>query len=357
MQERLVWLESLGETASLLAGIPETKVAHLAAQAKALDSAELAEVSQHKRRAMLACLIHRAKVTARDGLAEMLVKTMGKVQGNAKEALEEFHRERRATTEHLVDVLEKILAGVHEHEDDAALGRKVREVLAEGGGSEALLAASISLSAHRGGNYLPLMWKFYKGQRATLFRVVRSLIVRPTTEDRSLAEALVFVLENDRLNRHGELVPGELDLSFASERWRELVEAELDGRPMLARRHLEVCVFSAVAAELGTGDLCVEGSETYADYREQLLSWEECEPVIEQHCEELGLDSTSDGFVEQLKELLSGTAEEVDRSYPENASVVIAEDGEPVLKKGRGEELYAASEDTRGSNSRENARA
>ena len=113
-----------------------------------------------------------------------------------------------------------------------------------------------------------------------------------------------------------------------------MVQAELAGEPVLARRHLEVCVFSHVAAELKTGDLCVEGSEKYADYREQLLSWEECEPLVEEHCRELGLEPTPEGFVGQLKDLLSGTAREVDRSYPENSSVVITEDdGEPVLKK------------------------
>ena len=333
LQERLLWLESLGDTGVALDGVPEAKVAHLAAQARALDAAELREVVPQKRRAMLVCLLHRAKVTSRDNLAEMLVKTMAKVHNRGKEALEELHRQKRSSTEALIEVLEKILAGTREYEDDAALGRKVREVIAEGGGPEALLASSVSLSSHKGGNYLPLLWKFYRGQRATLFRVVHSLTLHSTTEDRSLTDALGFILDNDRMNRRGEFIPGELDLSFASDRWRELVEAELDGKPALARRHLEVCVFSNVASELKTGDLCIEGSETYADYREQLLSWEEYEPLVEQHCTEIGLDPTPDGFAAQLKELLADTASEVDRSYPDNASVVIAEDGEPVLKK------------------------
>jgi hypothetical protein len=209
----------------------------------------------------------------------------------------------------------------------------VREVLAEGGGPQALLEASVSLSAHRGGNYLPLLGKFFKAQRSTLFRVTRSLVLRPTTEDRSLVDALAFVLENDRLNRRGEFLPGELDLSFASERWRERIVADLNGQSALDRRNLEICVFSCLAEELKTGDMCVEGSEKYADYREQLLSWEECEPLVEQHCQELGLAAIPEGFVDQLKGKLSTTAEEVDRSYPENASVVITPEGEPVLKK------------------------
>jgi hypothetical protein len=334
MQERLLWLQSLGDTDTLLEGIPNAKIEHLSAQARSLDASELGDFGTERRRAMLVCLLHRAKVACRDNLTEMLVKIMAKVHKNGKEALEELHRDRRATTEHLMEVLEKILAGAHQHEDDdAALGRRVREILAEGGGPQALLEASVSLSTHRSGNYLPLLGRFFKGQRSTLFRVARSLVLRPATEDRSLMHALAFVLENDRSNRRSEFVPGELDLSFASERWRELVVADLNGKPALARRNLEICVFSCLADELKTGDLCVEGSEKYADYREQLLSWEECKPLVEQHCRELGLASTPEGFVEQLKGMLFTTAEEVDRSYPENTGVVIAPEGDPVLKK------------------------
>jgi TnpA family transposase len=347
LQETPLWMESFGDTARLLYGIPDQKVAHLAAQARALDASELRKVGEERRRAMLVCLIHRAKVSARDGLAEMLVKTVSRAHARAKEKLEDLHRQRRATTEALVGLLEKILVGALENDrDDAGLGRRVREALAEGGGPDVLLAAAVSLSANRGGNYLPLLWGFYKGQRATLFRVARSLVFRPTTEDRSLVDALRFLLESDRLGRRGEFLEGELDLSFASERWRELVVADLgDGRPMLARRHLEACIFSCLAQELKTGDLSVEGSDEYADYREQLLPWEECEPLVAEHCRELGLEPRPEGFVGQLKQKLSETAREVDRLYPENASVAISADGEPVLKEAKAKKPTKALKD------------
>nr|MDP9479335.1 DUF4158 domain-containing protein [Actinomycetota bacterium] len=114
LQERLSWLEYLVDTGGLLSGIPNQKVAHLAAQARALDASELKSVGPHRRRAMLVCLIHRAKVSCRDGLAEMLVKTMGRIHARAKEDLEELHRARRATTESLIGVLEEILAGAQD---------------------------------------------------------------------------------------------------------------------------------------------------------------------------------------------------------------------------------------------------
>lgn len=164
-QERLLWLESLGDTGILLEGIPNAKVEHFSAQVRALDAAELGDFGPQRRRAMLVCLLHRSKVACRDNLAEMLVKITAKVHKGGKEALEQLHREKRATAEHLMGVFEKVLAGARRHEDDEALGKKVHQILSEGGGPEALLEASASLSAHRGDNYLPLLGRFFKGHR------------------------------------------------------------------------------------------------------------------------------------------------------------------------------------------------
>ena len=52
---------------------------------------------------------------------------------------------------------------------------------------------------------------------------------------------------------------------------------------------------------LRSGDVSVEGSETYADYRSQLLSWEECEPLVADYCQELGIPDTASSFVDALR--------------------------------------------------------
>ena len=86
-------------------------------------------------------------------------------------------------------------------------------------------------------------------------------------------------------------------------------------------------------AELKTGDLCVEGSEQFADYRDQLLSWEECEPKVAQYCQRLNLPMTASGFVEHLRTRLTEVTAEVDRTRESNHELMINERGEPVLKK------------------------
>src|SRR2546430_9220581 len=64
-----------------------------------------------------------------------------------------------------------------------------------------------------------------------------------------------------RSNRRSLFVPDTLDLSFAPEVWQRLIRVKRKKRTKLARRPLEVCIFAAVADELKSGDLAVEGSD------------------------------------------------------------------------------------------------
>ena len=92
-------------------------------------------------------------------------------------------------------------------------------------------------------------------------------------------------------------------------------------------------MFWAVATELKAGDLYVDGSERFADYRAQLLPWEACEPMLAEYCQEVNIPKSASAFVAGLREELTKTAEQVDAAFPGNKSVEITEKGEPVLKR------------------------
>jgi hypothetical protein len=99
------------------------------------------------------------------------------------------------------------------------------------------------------------------------------------------------------------------------------------------RRQLEICVFTHLALALRTCDVAVVGSEQYADYRNQLLPWDQCEPLLDDYCAKLGLPRTAKEFVQQLRTEIETTAAEVDANFPTNTALTINEDGEPVLKR------------------------
>lgn len=327
----LTWLDSLGDVKPLLADITVAKIQHFAAEARVLDVSEIKEFNLSKRTTLILCLIYSAQVMTRDNLVEMFLKKMQSIHNNAKKELEVIKKRYQETVEKLVEVLTNVLqVFVDEPRSDEVIN-KVNQVLIPEGGAEQLLNECEAMNAYKGNNYFPLLWRFYKSHRSTFFRLISTLKFESTTSEQSLIEALNFVKEIQ--GRRGQFFKDTIDLDFASPQWQKLVFTEQGNQTKIVRRHLEVCVFSYLVAELRSGDICVKASENYADHREQLLTWPECLPLIDQYCTDLGFANNAVGFVEQLRSWLNDTAATVDAGYPDNRQLVINDLGEPVLKK------------------------
>ncbi|MFC9251922.1 hypothetical protein [Amycolatopsis thailandensis] len=124
--------------------------------------------------------------------------------------------------------------------------------------------------------------------------------------------------------------------SFASQARRKVLRDRT--RPgMVARRHLEMCVFSHLAAELRSGDIALVGADSYADFTAQLLAWEDCEPRLAEFCEQAGIPAAPHELVAHFREQLADAAETTDAGFQANADLRIVE-GRPVLTPRRGGE-------------------
>ncbi|SMP18112.1 Transposase and inactivated derivatives, TnpA family [Laceyella tengchongensis] len=336
--DHLAWLTTFGDAKPYLEGIPPAKVSHFAAQAKALDAREMKDFSQDKRATLLLCLIYRAQTKTRDHFGTLFIKRMASLHKAAKEELERIREQHREKTGSLVLAFTEVLQALQDHPEDAEAGRLVKEVLASRGSIPDLLVDCEAVASCQGNNYLPLILKFFRhNHRPVLFRLINALRLDSTSEDGRLIRALEFVKEHQNSRR--EWLPDEVDLSFASDAWRRTIRVKQRvGGYQIARRHLEVCVFSYMATELKTGDICIQDSDDFADYREQLLSWEECQPLLSEYLDEMDFPKQGKEFVQQLQEWMNHTCRTVDHKYPDSDAVVINEKGEPELKKIRTKE-------------------
>lgn len=332
-----IWLDSLGDIKPLLADMTAAKIQHFATEARVLDASEIKEFNLSKRITLILCLIYSASVMTRDNLVEMFLKKMQLIHNHAKKELELIKQRYQESVEKLLGVFSNVLQVLVDEPPEVGTVLKVdkveqvNQVLIPSGGSEKLLSECEAINAYKGNNYFPLLWQFYKSHRSTFFRLLGALKFSSTTNEQSVVEALNFILKNQ--SRRGQFFNNTIDLDFASPQWQKLLFVEQGNKTKIVRRHLEVCVFSYLMAELRSGDICVKGSENYADHREQLLPWSECLPLIDQYCGDLGFASDAVGNVYQLKSLLTDTAMLVDAGYPDNRQLVINDLGEPVLKK------------------------
>ena len=337
LRDRLTQLQSIIDVHRLLTGILPTKIVHFGAEAQLFDVPRLQELSSAKRYTYLICLLHQTQMQARDDLAEMFLRRIARIHKQGKKALEILRNHQQDTSENLADILAQIILRAAETPDDAQLGREIRHLLSISGGLDKLRDDCATISAYRGNNYLPLLERFYRPHRSLLFSLIDLLDIRSTTQDTSLIDAFNFAFANRLKNR--EWLPGDLDLSFANQQWQRLIKGPDKGEPTLHRRFLEVCIFSCLANELKSGDVYVPHSQDYADTRERLLPWSECEKLLVAYCERLGFKLTAKGFSHDLSEQLEKLAREVDRTYPENGQLHINEKGEFALKRIKAKKL------------------
>ncbi|WP_235825812.1 DUF4158 domain-containing protein [Candidatus Frankia alpina] len=88
--EHLGWLDSLVPTGGWLEGVSPAKVSHFAGEAEVLDAAEMRDVGADKRLVLLVCLVHTARISARDDAVEMFCKRIAALHKKARGQLEEL---------------------------------------------------------------------------------------------------------------------------------------------------------------------------------------------------------------------------------------------------------------------------
>jgi hypothetical protein len=309
---------------------------------------DMRKTGDAKRVTLLISLLHRQRVEARDEVVTMFCKRMAALHKKGRERLEELREAHRAESERLIGVFGEVLAGAREATAPAEAGqstapaagdvvvgvdvaeragRLLLKTLDAAGGLEELSLAHEAVSAYHGNNYLPLLEGFYRSHRPALFTLVDALEMTSTTADRSVLDAVEFIRANrDRRSewipqttvhtREEQQVTVTIDVdAFATVAWRKVLRHK-DQPGMLARRHLEVCVFSHLAAELRSGDIAVAGSDSYADLGAQLMSWEECAPLAAQFCEQAGIPTEASELVVFYRRELATTAARVDEGTP-----------------------------------------
>jgi hypothetical protein len=332
----------LGDTNAWLDGIAEFKIADFAGEAMAADTGVMRDVAPAKRTALLACMVHVARTRARDDLAQMFCKRMAQVTKLAKAELDEIRERQAEMSERLITNYRGVLACLDPRSDtDASQALRLARAVEQAGGFDAQLADIEAVAAHHANNYMPLVARHRRRDRATMFAFARVVELEATSADRSVLDAVEHALAHAHLIR--DHIPDHLDgtmldVSFASEQWQRIIRGrEHPGR--LNRRHFEGCAFTYLAAELRSGDIAVRGSEAYANWSARLLPREDCQELLGEFCAQAGLPTSAEAFTSALRSRLIDQAATVDAGYPANSDLVIDDaTGVPSLRRRRGKD-------------------
>jgi len=340
--DQMTWLNTLGDVETPLRGIPVGKLRHFAHQASLLDADDLRRTKPARRYALMLALIHRMRVRARDDLAEMFIRRVSTLHKRAREELMMIHMHQREMAERLVARLDDVLVILTDEPDDLPAGRQIRALLMPAGDEGKLREDCAAIQKAGDNNHLPLLWRVFKSHRSLPVQFGQAPQVVSAPPDHAPLRPRAGVGPGAR--RRAEWLEVKVDLSFCSERWRRLIVQQGDDGRTLNHRYLEMCVFSHLASELKSGDICVTGSEAFADLREHLLPWPECEQRLIAFCTRVGIPVSAAECVAELKQRLTETAAKLDTSFPDlKGELAIGANGMPVLRRLQAREIPASA--------------
>lgn len=332
-------LSALAGNQALLRTIPIVKRQQLSLEGLSLDAASMADMEVKKRYTVSLALIERQLARVIDDLCDMICKQMMKVQHLADAELEDYLTANQDKTDEILRrfaQLDTLLQSDQPLDDQIT---QARQLVTE---RPDLCEFSRVHSEFGGKNECRFMWRYFKSRRNQLFSILAKLSFVATSQDKGFENALAFVLANNRrhadwitLNGKGETVLTQQDLDWIPMKWWTLVTGECDNKlepSRVNRRQFEVCVFRQLVQELKSADICVPGSDTYSDSREQLLSTDECNQALADYGELVGLPVESQAFIDHLHTQLTDVANAVDRDYLSNTYFNIV-NGRPTLAK------------------------
>ena len=335
----LEWLTSLQTLLPTDLGLPPVKHQQFINEAKALDYAELMKLKLNKRFALVIVLIRHQYAQTLDNAADIFIKLLLKMDRSAQKLLEKYLADHQKQTDYLISVLSGTVKVYLNKPDsvtafDPMLGKN----------SEQLLQMCEHYMAFAGNNYLPFMVQLYKKQRSTLFRTIEILNLASATEDKDLLNAFQFILKHKKRRTEFLSIQSDpndsssknvINIRWIRENWWKLVTGKSTKSAQVTEVNktcFELCVFERIAEELSTGDLFIPYSETFDDYREQMITWEEYEEQLPTYCEEVGLVAGDIEFTRALKITMEECCQSADSRFPDDELVRI-ENGNLIIGK------------------------
>jgi len=331
---RLQWLTPLNVGAGALASLPAIKVQQFATEALSLDAARMQRLPPAKRSTFTAALVHGQVAQTLDDLGEMFIKRLRSIHHKGAAALEDYRRRQQGRTDQLLGLLYDLVTTMQQEETPDVRLTTMQALVGEH--PETILDDCLAYTAYAENNYFPFLWRFYKSHRQTLFGLLDHLRLSSTSQDTAVEAAVAFLRTHRTSTRDWLALPTPpLDLAWIPDKWWKLVTGT-NNRTLtpqhVDRRYFEVCVFSQVMTELLSGDLCIVGSAQFADYRAQLIPWEDYTRTVAAYGTHMGLPVDSTAFVQQMRTELADLAATVDARFPTNTAVRLV-DGEPVLRR------------------------
>jgi TnpA family transposase len=293
--------------------IPPSKISSLAKLTKKYHVWFLSRFSEPKRFALIACYLVQRHEELTDFTLDMFIRLTSRLFHNTEQIQKENKQKNFEKIRDLLSVfrhpirtiLDKNIKG-----DD--LRKNIFTVVPEPELVTRLKEADELLQDFETHEEKPLDNR-YGFLRKFFPKVLSSFIFHSQQKDDSLINML-NILKNLNETNHRKL-PDELDFNFIPRYWQRLIKRMTGSKK---RHFVELCMLDMLYKSLKSGDIWVEGSRRYADFKIYLIPKEEWIKNREKYYQQLQLPIDSEVFLNDLGQKIEDTLDKVNKRFPEN---------------------------------------
>ncbi|BBH53097.1 DUF4158 domain-containing protein [Fluviispira sanaruensis] len=324
MRQKL--LQTMSGYNNLIQYLPPIKIQTFYEEANGYDIGSLFKVKEDKRLTLILCFLYTKSARINDDLCNVFIKRIKKFNVRAKFELQLYLDKNSEKTESVFkafnEIEDQVKSGIQELE-------KINEITNIVNTNQELFDYARTQVESGIKNFNRFVWNHYKQSRKRLLKILTVLNLSSTSEDSSIINAIEYMLFHKDTTtewlypgriykRKGKTGPILIDFSWIPDNWWKLVtgKKKRDSFPQkINRKHFEACLCNQIALELQAGDLCINNSIDFSDYRKELISEEESLRTLDEYGKLVGISTNKKQFIMDIQNNLEKSANFTDETF------------------------------------------
>jgi TnpA family transposase len=327
------WLNSLGDFSEYFNGVAKIKIDQFAQEAYDFTADEIRDLLAPRRYTLLMSMIYKSQSNSKDSIARMLCRLISNSHKNARSKLRSSLDNSKEETCDVAELFQQVIDDGRSIKNYCQFAKSFFNRINLAGGLDEVHNKCTNVLISHGKDHRIFLSDMIQKRRSLLLKILKSLELQSSNQNDKLISAIKYLLDNS--HKRSKHLPGDVDLSFATDNWKnKIISTKKNGKIKYRRKELESCILEYASKGLNSGDLFVDGANTYSDYRAKLTSWGDCKNHLDDMCEQVGIDNNAEAMFANLKASMITKSQVLDDCYVDQNSFIINPDnGRPVLKK------------------------
>jgi len=314
--ERLVEIDKIGLSESMIDSLSLTRISNLSREAARSSIQHLRALSFSRRYSILMVYLIEIKKRLMDDAVNMHDKIMGSLASKSKRKLITYTQQKNKVTKQTVKMFCSIGQLIIDARNQNINPLELIDKKYDWSDFDEMVEMAEDLSKSQKNHHLYYITSNYSNLRIYIPNFIEYFDFKSTTASVNLIEA-VNTLRKMNLNKERKL-PDDIPISFIPKSWKPYIFQ----KDQINRQYYELCVISQLKDMLRSGDVWITGSKQYKDFDSYLLGKNSFLSLLDSGDLPLVINTNFEEFISEKKEQLNDRIEKLNVLIQESSEIV-----------------------------------